>query len=357
MSSSSRRGGRPAHAAGSPSLYYQLSPELLLFGDSLKRLRSNVRDDDSNVCIAWGGNQRTGGVFLGLPFSKKSSVSSEQRVCTGQQWHTLCWDVMVALVRQWVHAPKRWVLPARLLKCPAIKPDAAVDLEINTTLGVAPMYNITGPGAAAATSEVVTDRMNTTFSAVPASAAHETFGPVGVAAVETALRAVPSNATYDELDAMLVGVLCPAARRRLLETTQCLVGHAEHVRRTIDELGCDAIIAQALNRLGQLSHVLFMDASKFALVHAFEMALRGTNGGEANSTHHFLRANKGQSHEPFIQSEIEPFNRCSLRFYGEAFVAYTARVPHFGALREMDLLHTPIHSQVGLANQGSDEVP
>ena len=42
---------------------------------------------------------------------------------------------------------------------------------------------------------------------------------------------------------------------------------------------------------------------------------------------------------------------------GEAFAAYTARLPYFGALAEIDLLRTPIHDQVRMANQKSDMVP
>jgi hypothetical protein len=77
---------------------------------------------------------------------------------------------------------------------------------------------------------------------------------------------------------------------------------------------CSPVLITVSGRLSQLSHVLFMDASKFTLEHAFEMALRGTEGEKANPAYHSLRANVGISHEPFIQSEAEPFNRCSLRF-------------------------------------------
>lgn len=134
-----------------------------------------------------------------------------------------------------------------------------------------------------------------------------------------------------------------------------------------------------------------MDASKFTLEHALEMALRGTDKEKANPSYRSLRANVGVSHEPFIQSEVEPFNLCSLRFCtsyqlnaapctqcclwqcllhnenlgccflpctdGEAFAAYTARVPYFETLAEMDLLRTPIHDQVRTANEESDMVP
>jgi len=41
---------------------------------------------------------------------------------------------------------------------------------------------------------------------------------------------------------------------------------------------------------------------------------------------------------------------------GEAFAAYTARVPHFEMLRELNLLRTPIHSQERVANEENDKV-
>mmetsp|Transcript_46401 Transcript_46401/g.121783 ORF Transcript_46401/g.121783 Transcript_46401/m.121783 type:complete len:337 (+) Transcript_46401:1176-2186(+) len=266
------------HAATLPRrLYYQLSPELLLFGDGLKRLRSNLHKHESNVCFAWGEERGMGGVFLGLPFSKKSSASKEQHVCSGRQWRTMCQDVMLALTKRWANPRQRWLLPASLLKCG-----------------------------------------NITRTTIP-------FRAAAAAAIEMALGTMPSNATYDDLDAWLASVLCPAARRRLLQTTQCLVGHAKHVQQAIDELGCDAMIRQALGRLGQLSHVLFMDASKFTLQHAFDMALRGTDGAEANASSRSLRVNEGISHEPFIMSEMEPFNRCSLRFCTSQQTNYTSR--------------------------------
>jgi len=333
-------------------LYYQLSSEMLLFGDALKRLHLNRRHDDRNVCSAWGEHAKPGGIFLGLPFSNKSGAGTEQHVCSTQRWNTLCHDVMIAVLRRSVHARQRGQLPARLLQCAPTKTDANMNV-INTASGPVSAYdNTAGPGVSAGKSGAVADRNETT---VPFNATHEALSSATAVRVKTALGAVPSNATYDELDAALADALCPVARWRLLQVTQCLIGHAENVRGTIDELGCDAIIRQALDRLSQLSHVLFMDASKFTLEHAFEMALRGTEGEKANPSYHSLRANVGISHEPFIQSEAEPFNRCSLRFYGEAFAAYTARVPYFGALAEIDLLRT--HEQVRMANHKSDMVP
>jgi len=333
-------------------LYYQLSSEMLLFGDALKRLNLNHRKDD--VCIAWGEHARAGGIFLGLPFSDKRGASTEQLVCSRQRWNTLCHDVTIAVLRRWVHARQSGLLPARLLQCATTKLDADIRLTNMASGAVSAYYNTAGPGVAAGKSGAVADRIETTVST---NATHEALSSATAVRVKTALGAVPSNATYDELDAALADALCPAARWRLLQVTQCLIGHAENVRETIDEFGCDAIIRQALDRLSQFSHVLFMDASKFTLEHALEMALRGTDKEKANPSYRSLRANVGVSHEPFIQSEVEPFNLCSLRFYGEAFAAYTARVPYFETLAEMDLLRTPIHDQVRTANEESDMVP
>jgi hypothetical protein len=82
------------------------------------------------------------------------------------------------------------------------------------------------------------------------------------------------------------------------------------VEKTMLEVGCDGVIRQAFDRLDQLSHVLFLDTSMFSLEHAFEMADEQT--GVASGKR--WRTNIGATHVPFIQSEIEPFIRCSHRF-------------------------------------------
>ena len=167
------------------------------------------------------------------------------------------------------------------------------------------------------------------------------------------------------------------------------------------EVGCDGVIRQAFDRLDQLSHVLFMDTANFALEHVFEMASRGAdlkaNQRDAETTQEAKamadrqasegglssersRTNAALTHVPYIESEIEPFNRCSNRFCayhdeparnaiktdfpcpfvcadGEAFAKYTARVPHFEVLRELDLLKSPINGQVREASQDNAHVP
>jgi hypothetical protein len=115
-------------------LYYQLSSEMLLFGDALKRLHLNRRHDDRNVCSAWGEHAKPGGIFLGLPFSNKSGAGTEQHVCSTQRWNTLCHDVMIAVLRRSVHARQRGQLPARLLQCAPTKTDANMNV-INTASG------------------------------------------------------------------------------------------------------------------------------------------------------------------------------------------------------------------------------
>jgi hypothetical protein len=123
------------------------------------------------------------------------------------------------------------------------------------------------------------------------------------------VAAVAPDAPYAELEAALAG-LCPAQRLKLLQITGCLVDRARRVEKTMLEVGCDGVIRQAFDRLDQLSHVLFLDTSMFSLEHAFEMAAEQT--GVASGKR--WRTNIGVTHVPFIQSEIEPFNRCSHRF-------------------------------------------
>jgi hypothetical protein len=137
----------------------------------------------------------------------------------------------------------------------------------------------------------------------------------------TSVAAVAPDAPYAELEAALAG-MCPALRLKVLQITGCLVDRARRVEKKMLEVGCDGVIRQAFDRLDQLSHVLFMDAFKFSLEHAFEMAARGviqrdaitpqTEPGYVPSKR--FRTNLGFGHVPFIESEIEPFNRCSHRF-------------------------------------------
>jgi len=188
--------------------------------------------------------------------------------------------------------------------------------------------------------------------------------PLAGGVPQTARMTAPP--TFDDVEAMQESD-CRGVWLRAWHETRCLMRHAERVQRTTVELGCDALIKQAFDRLDQLSHVLFTDASQFSLSHAFEMATRG----ESNTTASSQRVNVGKSNVPFVASEIEPFNQCSLRFCaspgnprlmqiadmccccmfvdGEAFARYSTRVPYFGVLREMGMLKLPINQQVLLA--------
>jgi len=148
------------------------------------------------------------------------------------------------------------------------------------------------------------------------------------------VAAVAPDAPYAELEAALAG-MCPAQRLRVLQITGCLVDRARRVEKTMLEVGCDGVIRQAFDRLDQLSHVLFMDTANFALEHVFEMASRGAdlkaNQRDAETTQEAKamadrqasegglssersRTNVALTHVPYIESEIEPFNRCSNRF-------------------------------------------
>jgi hypothetical protein len=139
--------------------------------------------------------------------------------------------------------------------------------------------------------------------------------------VAKSVAAVAPDAPYAELEAALAG-MCAAQRLKVLQISGCLVDRARRVEQMMLKMGCDGVIRQAFDRLDQLSHVMFIDATQFALEHAFEMAARGviqrdaitpqTKPGYVPSKR--FRTNLGFGHVPFIQSEIEPFNRCSHRF-------------------------------------------
>lgn len=361
------------HGASLPrTLFYQLSPELLLFGDAFKLYEGWSLPNDQDACAVV---RHPGGIFLDTPLiwgeagptpTPTSTPNPNPNlglppvwggagpVCTSRRWEAACQQVATAIAaavaqsQQSGHREQRHsesFFTSYLLGCPHPEPS---DLH---------------------------------------------------KAVEAA-NALPTNATYDELDAALAHGLCHAARRRVVQKTQCLVAHAERVRRMVLGLGCDTIIQQALDRLNQLSHVLFMDASKFSLEHAFEIAARDKDHDFPVNTRK-LRSNDGKSREPFVESEIEPYNQCSLRFCtythayamlkqreqavqsappsllylptptartrlhsaqrcclpvladGVAFAKYTARVPYFHALRELSMLKVPINHQVRLATQRS----
>jgi hypothetical protein len=265
-------------------VFYQLSPELLFWGDAFKLL-SGKKGPRASWCLAREDGERAGGIFLDLPLQEES-----ENLCNTRQWQVLCHQVVIARVAQ-------------------------------LTKTLAPL--------------------------------NCSSKPLGDGLKETTLMETP----------------CRTVWLQAWQETMCLIRHADSVQRTLAELGCGAIIRQAFDRLDQLSHVLFMDASHFSLKHAFEMATRGPSNATASS----LRTNVGRSNVQFVDSEIEPFNWCSLRFCalpdepmphavrvadmccrcvfvdGQAFAKYSARVPYFDALRERELLKLPINKQVLLS--------
>ena len=261
------------HSSAVPrQLFYQLSPELIFFRDTLKLI-----NDRGPVCS--NESSSSGGLFLNLPLQKIGN----DRVCSAGSWQVLCQQLILALVTSeemrkqqgWFHVEEEF-------------------LRHNAQLLAAHGGDGTAP--------------------LNAALWRRTCSNPDLNKTATSVAAVAPDAPYAELEAALAG-MCPALRLKLLQITGCLVNRARRVEKTMLEVGCDGVIRQAFDQLDQLSHVLFMDAFKFSLEHAFEMSTRGAER-DVNTTQpsKLLRTNTGITADPFIASEIEPFNRCSNRF-------------------------------------------
>ena len=277
------------HASAVPrQLYYQLSPEMLLFQDTLKLI-----DAQGPVCRDSVPGATAGGMFLSLPLEK----SGDDNVCSAGPWKSMCRQLILALVtsedmrqqRGWFHLERGF-------------------LSYNAELLAANEVSVTAP-------------LNASSSR--SSCSKQTWA-ADLDKTAKSVAAVAPDAPYTELEAALAG-MCVAQRLKLLQITGCLVDRARRVEKLMLETGCDGVIRQAFDQLDQLSHVLFMDTSnpKISLEHAFEMAASGTdhidvNRQQTQPSKHF-RTNIGVTHVPFIQSEIEPFNRCSNRFCAYRF--------------------------------------
>ena len=267
------------HASAVPrQLYYQLSPEMLLFQDTLKLI-----DAQGPVCRDSVPGATAGGMFLSLPLEK----SGNDNVCSAGPWKSMCRQLILALVtsedmrqqRGWFHLERGF-------------------LSYNAELLAANEVSVTAP-------------LNASSSR---SSCSKQAWAADLDKTAKSVAAVAPDAPYTELEAALAG-MCVAQRLKLLQITGCLVDRARRVEKLMLETGCDGVIRQAFDQLDQLSHVLFMDTSMFSLEHAFEMAAEQT--GDASGKH--FRTNIGVTHVPFIQSEIEPFNRCSNRFCAYRF--------------------------------------
>ena len=268
------------HASAVPrQLYYQLSPEMLLFQDTLKLI-----DAQGPVCRDSVPGATAGGMFLSLPLEK----SGNDNVCSAGPWKSMCRQLILALVtsedmrqqRGWFHLERGF-------------------LSYNAELLAANEVSVPAP-------------LNASSSR--SSCSKQTWA-ADLDKTAKSVAAVAPDAPYTELEAALAG-MCAAQRLKVLQITGCLVDRARRVEKKMLEVGCDGVIRQAFDRLDQLSHVLFMDAFKFSLEHAFEMAARGADQRDVNTTQpsKLLRTNIGITADPFIASEIEPFNRCSNRF-------------------------------------------
>jgi hypothetical protein len=326
---------------------------MLLFQDTLKLIDGW---GSSKVCVVEEDGAMAGGVFLGLPLKRGNN-----RVCSAGPWQLLCQQLMLALVTsEDMRQQQGWFRMNRLF-------EHVVTVRLERDL-LSKQAKKKAKNAHLLAAHDVSACSNQSWAADLERTAHS-------------VAAVAPDAPYAELEAALAG-MCPAQRLRVLQITGCLVDRAKRVEKMMLKMGCDGVIRQAFYRLDQLSHVMFIDATQIALEHAFEMAARGADQRDVNTTQpsKLLRTNIGITADPFIASEIEPFNRCSNRFCayhdkpapnaiktdalcpfvcadGEAFAKYTARVPHFEVLRELDLLKSPINGQVREASQDNAHVP
>jgi len=282
---------------------------MLLFQDTLKLIDGW---GSSKVCVVEEDGAMAGGVFLGLPLKRGNN-----RVCSAGPWQLLCQQLMLALVTsEDMRQQQGWFRMNRLFEHVV-----TVRLERDLLSKQAKKKAKNAHLFAAQAAHDVSACSNQSWAADLERTAHS-------------VAAVAPDAPYAELEAALAG-MCPAQRLRVLQITGCLVDRARRVEKTILEVGCDGVIRQAFDRLDQLSHVLFMDTANFALEHVFEMASRGAdlkaNQRDAETTQEAKamadrqasegglssersRTNVALTHVPYIESEIEPFNRCSNRF-------------------------------------------
>ena len=280
------------HASAVPrQLYYQLSPEMLLFQDTLKLI-----NDEGPVCHFDEDGLPSGGNFIALqpPGGLESRLArnawplekrGNSRVCSAGPWQLLCQQLMLALVTSKdMRQQQGWFR----LKHEFLRHNAEL-LTANDVSANAPAQNA---------------------ELSLWSCSKQTWAADLDKAAKSVAEVAP-YAPYTELEAALAG-MCAAQRLKVLQITGCLVDRARRVEKMMLKIGCDGVIRQAFDRLDQLSHVLFMGTSnpKIALELAFEMAAEQT--GDLSGKRR--RTNIGVTHVPFIQSEIEPFNRCSHRF-------------------------------------------
>eukprot|EP00965_Chrysotila_dentata_P245883 6206828-Pleurochrysis_carterae.AAC.5 len=92
------------------------------------------------------------------------------------------------------------------------------------------------------------------------------------------------------------------------ESAEILVRHAERVQHTIWQRGCESLLAEAAERLSTLSHVFFLEASIFSMMHIKNMALddSSVNGGVAP-----VNQAKGHSVMPYHEEEALQSNTCA----------------------------------------------
>jgi len=291
------------HASAVPrQLYYQLSPEMLLFQDTLKLI-----NDKGLVCHFDEDGLPSGGNFIALqpPGGLESRLARNAwplekrgngRVCSAGPWQLLCQQLMLALVTSKdMRQQQGWFR----LNHEFLRHNAEL-LAANDESANAPAQNA---------------------ELSLWSCTKQTWA-ADLDKVAKSVAAVAPDAPYSELEAALAS-MCAAQRLKVLQISGCLVDRAKRVEKMMLKMGCDGIIRQAFDRLDQLSHVLFMGTSnpKIALELAFEMAAEQTGVVSGKRR----RTNIGITHVPFIQSEIEPFIRCSHRFCAYHFCTRASR--------------------------------
>ena len=111
-----------------------------------------------------------------------------------------------------------------------------------------------------------------------------------------------------------------------------LAEHAQRIDTMVRSVGCHTLVRKALQRLDTLTHVFFLEASKFSLGHVQDMA----SAGESEEFMPYV--NQASHGGVFDELSAYPYNRCSLQFYGQAFARLSSSAAFFDALRDMDML-------------------
>lgn len=114
-----------------------------------------------------------------------------------------------------------------------------------------------------------------------------------------------------------------ALQRNMLLMAECVVSHSARVHHTVRTVGCEELTRQAIQKLSNLSHVLFMESDKFSIEHGIEMATQ-----EIRDIRHF---NAAKTRPPNLP-EAEQNNRCAMYFCERCQVLSPSRTPSISTL-------------------------